>query len=239
MNVFDQASYDLKCEWGLDGLRAVQSHADVLIVVDVLSFSTAVNIAVSRGAFVFPFRWRDESAARFAAEKGAILAGSRRSGSEYSLSPASLVSIAAGTRLVLPSANGSTLSFEAGGTPLFTACLRNAPAVARAAARHGSRIAVIAAGEGWPGGALRPSLEDLAGAGAVLSELPGTRSPEAEWAIATFSRFRNELPAALVQCASGRELIEKGFPMDVELAAEYAVSSAAPMLDREGKFAVI
>ena len=236
---FHQAAYDLRCEWGLEGLRAVGSGADVVIVVDVLSFSTAVDIAVSRGAGVFPYRWHDETAAAFATEKDAVLAGSRRSGSQYSLSPASLRSVPAGMRLVLPSANGSSLSFEAAGVKLFTACLRNAPAVARAAAAHGSRIAVIAAGEHWHGGALRPCLEDLAGAGAVLSELVGRRSPEAEWAVATFARFRDELPAALRQCGSGQELIAKGFPTDVELAAEYGVSGAAPMLDEEGKFAVI
>jgi len=233
---FAQSSYDLKCEWGLEGLRALRSHAEVVVVVDVLSFSTAVDIAVSRGAFAFPYRWRDETAAGYAQEKGAILAGGRRSGLQYTLSPVSLMAVPSGTRLVLPSPNGSTLSLEASGVPLFTACLRNAPAVARAAAKKGARIAVIAAGERWRGGELRPCLEDLLGAGAVLSELPGTRSPEAEMAVAVFARFRNELPAALAQCGTGRELLEKGVG-DVEVAAEYAVSSAAPMLDREGKFA--
>ncbi len=67
---FGQASYDLKCEWGLEGLRAVSAHADVLVVVDVLSFSTAVDIAVARGAWVFPYRWHDDSAAQFA--QGAV-----------------------------------------------------------------------------------------------------------------------------------------------------------------------
>jgi 2-phosphosulfolactate phosphatase len=131
---------------------------------------------------------------------------------------------------VLPSPNGSTLALAAT-VPLFTACLRNAPAVARQAAAHGSRIAVIPAGEQWPASTLRPCLEDLVGAGAVLAELSGTPSPEAESAIAAFARFRDDLAGALSRCGSGKELIERGFAQDVELAAGYAVSPVAPRLE--------
>ncbi|MES1256886.1 MAG: hypothetical protein ABUS51_00590 [Acidobacteriota bacterium] len=77
---FDQAGYDLKCEWGLEGLRALQANCDAVVIVDVLSFSTSVDIALSRGAAVLPFRWKDHSAERFAAEKGALLAGGNRTG---------------------------------------------------------------------------------------------------------------------------------------------------------------
>ncbi|WP_260850992.1 hypothetical protein [Rhodococcus sp. WB9] len=37
-----------------------------------------------------------------------------------------------------------------------------------------SVVSVIAAGEKWPGGELRPAIEDLWGAGAVLSALSAT-----------------------------------------------------------------
>jgi 2-phosphosulfolactate phosphatase len=158
---FDQADYDLRCEWGLEGLRALQATSDAVVIVDVLSFSTAVDIALSNGASVLPYRWKDESAKQFAAERGAILADGRSAGSTYTLSPASLRSIPPGTRLVLPSPNGSTLAFSARGVPVFTACLRNARAVAKLAASHGSRIAVVPAGEQWRNSALRPCVEDL------------------------------------------------------------------------------
>jgi 2-phosphosulfolactate phosphatase len=137
---------------------------------------------------------------------------------------------------VLPSPNGSTLALAAT-VPLFTACLRNAPAVARQATVHGSRIAVIPAGEQWPASTLRPCLEDLVGAGAVLADLQGTPSPEAELAIAAFARFRHDLAGTLSRCASGQELIERGFRLDVELAGDYAVSPVAPRLDN-GQFVV-
>jgi len=219
----------LRCEWGLQGLRQLAPESDAVIVVDVLSFSTAVEIAVARGATVWPYRWKDESAARFAAEKIAVLA-TGRGAAGYSLSPASLRLIPAGTSLVLPSPNGSTLSLSAAGTPTFTACLRNARAVAEFVGGAAARVAVIPAGEQWRDGSLRPCLEDWIGAGAVLSMLPGRRSPEAEMAAAAFEHFRGDLGRALRECASGRELIERGFACDVELAAELGVSEAVPRL---------
>jgi len=214
----------------MKGLLSLQATSDVIVIVDVLSFSTAVDIALSKGASVLPYCWKDDSAKRFATEKGAVLADGRSTGSEYTLSPASLRSIPPGTLLVLPSPNGSTLALNVSGVPIFTACLRNAPVVARQAAAHGSRIAVIPAGEQWSDSTLRPCLEDLMGAGSVLAELPGTSSPEAEAAIATFRRFRQNLGGALFRCGSGKELVERGFALDVELAAEYAVSRVTPML---------
>jgi 2-phosphosulfolactate phosphatase len=161
--IWDQAEYDLRCEWGLAGVQTLAPISDVLIVVDVLVFSTAVDIAVARGASVLPYRWRDSSAEAFAKSKGALLASPRSAGG-YSLSPPSLQSIPAGTALVLPSPNGSTLCLMAGAATTFTACLRNCRAVAAHACACGSRIAVVPAGEQWGDGALRPAIEDLIGA---------------------------------------------------------------------------
>ncbi len=226
----NQAGYDLRCEWGPAGLRELSPDSDAVVVVDVLSFSTTVDIAVSGGASVLPYQWKDASAAQFAEEKQAQLASLRRSRSEYSLSPESVQKIPAGTRLVLPSPNGSTLCLSAGSVPVYTACLRNAPAVAAHLAGSAARIALIPAGERWDDGTLRPCLEDWIGAGAVLRLLSGRLSPEAEMAVAAFERFRRNLAEALCGCGSGRELIERGFRRDVELAAEYGASSTVPVL---------
>jgi 2-phosphosulfolactate phosphatase len=215
---FDQAEFDLRCEWGLAGLLHL-APGDAVVIVDILSFSTAVDVAVSNGAFILPARWKDGNASC--------------SPGTYSLSPASLRSIPAGTELVLPSPNGSTLSLSAGSARVFTACLRNAGAVAAHLACSGARIVVIPAGERWEDGTLRPSLEDWIGAGAVLSQLPGRRSPEAEMAAAAFEHFRGDLLETLLRSASGRELVERGFRCDVEMAAEFGVSAAVPMLAGE------
>ncbi|HEU5090027.1 MAG TPA: hypothetical protein VFT99_21375, partial [Roseiflexaceae bacterium] len=107
MNTNDQQGYSVRCEWGLHGIGALAGACDVFVIVDVLSFSTCVDIAVARGAWVYPWRWQNETAAQFAASVGAVLAGRRSHGQAgYSLSPASLQTIAPATRLVLPSPNG-------------------------------------------------------------------------------------------------------------------------------------
>jgi 2-phosphosulfolactate phosphatase len=88
---------------------------------------------------------------------------------------------------------------------------------------------VIPAGERWPDGALRPTIEDLVGAGAILSHFPpAARSPEAEIAVAAFQHLARDLAGYLRACASGRELAAVGFVVDVDLAAELDVSAAVP-----------
>ncbi len=65
--------------------------------------------------------------------------------------------------------------------------------------------------------------------GAILSYLNGSRSPEAEAAVAAFYTFNNVLLAYLKKCSSGKELIIKGFESDVVLAAAINVSSCVPL----------
>jgi 2-phosphosulfolactate phosphatase len=227
---FGQSGFDIRCEWGENGVRHLAHGADAVIIVDVLSFSTCVEIANGRGAVVFPYRWKDESAAAFAASINAELASARRAGAGYSLSPASLTNISAGTRLALPSPNGSALSLATGTTPTLTACLRNCRAVATAAAKYGPRVAVIPAGERWDDGSLRPAFEDWVGAGAVISHLKGSLAPEAGAALSAYLNVKPDLKHMLKQCGSGRELIERGFEQDVEIASELNVSECAPTL---------
>lgn len=225
----DQAEFQIRCEWGLRGLAELAPASDAVILVDVLSFTTALDIATSRRAIVFPYPLKEPSAADYAVAMDAHLASADRA-SGFSLSPASLQSLPAGYRLVMPSPNGAALSFHTHHPLVLAACLRNFEAVARAAAHLGSRFAVIPAGETWSTGDLRPCLEDLIGAGAVIACLPGTRSPEAELAAACFEHFRADLAGALRQSSSGKELIERGFGRDVELAAKCGVSTSVPRL---------
>lgn len=228
---FDQGTYEIRFEWGLAGLQALAPESDVVVVVDVLSFTTSVDVAVGRGAVIFPYRGTAADLQPFAAQVNALVARhGRQPGAGYSLSPGSLTDIPAGTRLVLPSPNGSTLSLAAGTAVTLAGCLRNATAVAARAGQLGRRISVIAAGERWPDGSLRPGLEDLLGAGAILAQLTGSKSPEAETAVAAFNHARPDLLAALQHCGSGRELIERGFAADVRLAARFDASAAAPRL---------
>ncbi|OUL22522.1 2-phosphosulfolactate phosphatase [Nostoc sp. 106C] len=227
--IFDQAEFALRCEWGQQGVAQLAPISDAIIIVDVLSFSTATEIATNNGAIIYPYQWRDDSAIDYAKSLKAELSKGRMSQEGYSLSPASLTKIPTGTKLVIPSPNGSTLTLLTGKTPTIAGCLRNSEAVAKFAQKYGSRIAVIPAGEKWEDGTLRPAFEDLIGAGAILSCLSGSLSPEAETAIVAFHTFQNNLLTFLKKCSSGKELIDKGYELDVELAAAFNISDCVPL----------
>jgi 2-phosphosulfolactate phosphatase len=103
---------------------------------------------------------------------------------------------------------------------------------ARAAAlAQGAAVAVIPAGERWPDGSLRPSIEDLIGAGAVIEALGLPCSPEAVIAREIFCSVRLRLGELVGGCVSGQELINQGYAHDVEVAIELDASIAAPLLE--------
>lgn len=225
----------IQCEWGLHGLHA-HKNAAVAVIVDVLSFSTAVDVAVSRGAFVYPFPLGDRAAAATEAERvGAVLAQPRRTaGGQFSLSPVSLKAADSTTRIVLPSPNGSRLTLEAPQPIVLAGCLRNARAVAAAAINlaDGGDIVVVPAGERWADGSLRPAIEDWIGAGAIIQELARamSMSTEARSARAAFHAVSDQISDIVRKCVSGRELIDADFADDVELAVEANSSETAPRL---------
>ncbi len=235
-----QRSYDVRLDWGLAGARALVADArpgDVAVVVDVLSFTTTLTVAVERGVTVYPYPWRAADAERYAAERGATLAAGRREGlasGSVSLSPVSFLETSGLERVVLPSPNGSTIAFALAdaGVTVVGASLRNAGGVAAwLRSSSASRVCVVAAGERWPDGELRPAVEDLWGAGAVLSGLGELGlSPEAAMAAAAFRAVEGRLADELPRCASGHELVEGGFAGDVALAASYDVSRVVPVL---------
>lgn len=179
--IFGQHRHAVRFDWGPVG--ALAAGADLAVVVDVLSFSTSVCVAVERGMCVFPYRGYGPEAAAFARECDAVLAVGRlastlsESPTSHSLSPAALLAGPSVPRLVLPSPNGSTITtmLDEAGAQVVVGCLRNATAVAGVVAKRlgvGDSVAVIAAGERWSDDdSLRPALEDHLGAGAVLAAL--------------------------------------------------------------------
>lgn len=234
-----QLPFTVRFDWGPDGAMAVAPGAELAVVVDVLCFTTCVSVAMDRGAQVLPYPWSDGTAAEYAAGANATLAG-RRGGPGVSLSPASLRAAPRLDRVVLPSPNGSAIAHSlAGAVPRIAAvCLRNARATAEWAGQNlppAAVIAVVAAGEKWPDGGLRPAIEDQLGAGAFLAALAEHRrtgfSPEARWAMDAFTAAEPGLGEVLLECSSGRELVFGGYQEDVEIAAELNRSTAVAILD--------
>ncbi|MFI1940814.1 2-phosphosulfolactate phosphatase [Streptomyces purpureus] len=241
-----QTGHGVRFEWGPEGAERLATGVDCVVVVDVLSFTTSVTVAVEAGTRVFPYRWRDATAAAFAERNGADLAVGRREAgpaSPWSLSPAALRGAPFTPRLVLPSPNGSAISASAGEAVVVAGALRNAKAVADWLARQGygtpeRPVAVIASGERWPDGSLRPAVEDLLGAGAVVAALQehvgDALSPEASVVAAAF-RSTPDVVAAVTAGSSGRELVAYGFAQDVAVATEVDGCAVVPVLV-EGAF---
>lgn len=239
-----QPGFAYRFDWGPNGLRSLAPVADVVVIVDVLRFTTAVCAALEGGGTVLPYRWADDGAQAFADARGAVLAGDRGQGGP-SLSPTDLLAADRPVTLVLPSPNGSALAFAArehGARHVLAGCLRNATATARAARRlagASGTVAVIAAGERWRGstGPLRPAVEDLLGAGAVLAALDPAAavsapccSPEAAAARAAFVAARPRLYEVVAGSASGRELLARGWHDDVSTSAALDVTDVVARL---------
>ncbi len=246
-SVYTQPHSGVRFDWGLAGAAELSRVCSVLVVVDVLSFSTSVTIAVERGFRVHPFPWNDQ-AEQYANRVGAVVAVGRGATTRerpWSLSPAALRTAPVVPDLVLPSPNGATIcaAAEAVGIPVVAGCLRNARAVAELLRSDGygtlSRpIGVVAAGERWPDGTLRPCVEDLLGAAAILDGLAVTAAELSLEAATTLAVLSNvpDIPAAVRGSVSGRELIDRGFGLDVELAVQRDASREVPVL-RSGAFA--
>jgi 2-phosphosulfolactate phosphatase len=237
-------------DWGQHGAEASGAGPAITVVVDVLSFTTTLTIAMDAGAEVYPFPATDDAARELARKQDAVLAAWRREAppdggnATVSLSPASMRQASGLDRIVLPSPNGSALAWmlRERGVLVLGAAPRNRRAAADwiarwLAGRPGQAVAVIAAGERWPDGSLRPAVEDLWGAGAVISALADMGvtglTPEARTAAAAFRAIAGHLPAALAECDSGRELIRAGYAEDVAIAAELDTSTAVPVLSGE------
>jgi 2-phosphosulfolactate phosphatase len=237
--LYTQHPYRCRLDWGRRGVRQAAERGDILVIVDTLSFSTAVVTAVHYGGLIYPCS-PEEDAEALAQQIGGEAAVFRRDVPErgrFSLSPATYLHLEVGTRVVLASPNGATCSRYAGQVPsLLVGALVNAKAVAAAVSlllKQGNlSVTVIACGERWKilseDGEMRIAVEDYLGAGAILSYLEHEKSPEARVCEGAFVQVRDDLDTILWECASGRELREMGFGVDVQHAARLNAYQTAP-----------
>jgi len=231
-------------EWGPIGAASLAEHCGTIVVVDVLSFTTSASIACARGTVVLPSQV-GEVAAVLAHETGAILANRRRAVTDehpWSLSPSALAAAPVVPRLVLPSPNGSAISrlvTERPGAPaLLASSIRNRAATVRLLLERMPRpFGVVASGERWPDGSLRPALEDLLGAALVIQHLADAGeqlSADAEMACRSVDGIDADSIRRLLEATmSAAELLRVGFPGDVALASEVDVEGAV-LWQRDG-----
>jgi 2-phosphosulfolactate phosphatase len=238
-------------EWGSTGAQLAAAQGDIVVVVDVLSFSTTLTIAVARGCtcLVYSPAEIDQLGGLEAAAASLCvrpLSKDRRvSAGQLSLSPASLLAAEPGQRVLFTSLNGATVTAAAAGSPaLLVGCLRNATATARAVARllaagAARRVTVVACAEQWTtvrreADGLRPAVEDWVGAGLIsarLGDLGLTLSAEAQAAAAAACHGLE----ILRECVSARELHARGFAEDVTLALQVDSDDRVPTRIGDGR----
>lgn len=243
--MFDQSPFECRVEWGKRGAREAAERCDITIVVDVLSFSSTVVSAVNKGAIIYPYPPNLDGNV-YAKNLGAEYILGRKEAAIHgkpTLSPVSFNEQHANQKYVLSSLNGAFCSWIATKVPaLLIGSLLNYSAVARIANQlkneTKANITVIPCGELWNEiieneDGLRPSIEDYLGAGAILSELSGSKSPEAEVCIGAFYYSKDRISELVWDCGSGRELREKGYEADVIHCSQMNKYHTVPNLRNE------
>lgn len=243
--MFSQSSYDCRVEWGIRGAREAAERGDIIIIVDVLSFSSTVISALSYGSIIYPYPPNLDGpvyAEKVGAEYILGRAEAARKG-KPTLSPVSFNQEHEGKKFVLTSLNGAFCTWIASKVPgLLIGALLNATAVASLANQLRSKtktnITVVPCGEQWSDVSeyennLRPAIEDYLGAGAILSNLEGNKSPEAEVCIGAFQNSNQNIDELIWECGSGRELRERGFGGDVRHCSRLNVTQTVPILHKD------
>ncbi|WP_440604501.1 2-phosphosulfolactate phosphatase [Bacillus sp. GB_SG_008] len=247
MSVFDQSSFQCRIEWGRRGAREAAKRGDITIIVDVLSFSSTVVTALHVGAEIFPYPPPlNEKAKAYAQQLGAELMLSRAEAAKmgkHSLSPVTFNAADQGSRFVLCSLNGASCTWIASKVPaLFIGCLLNASTVAEAAnllqKQTGANITVVPCGEHWEDpkedeNELRPAIEDYLGAGAIIENLQGSKSGEAQLCMGAFQYAKSNLNEFIWDCGSARELRERGFAEDVTHSTSLNLLQVVPFLQND------
>ncbi|WP_454294810.1 2-phosphosulfolactate phosphatase [Salana multivorans] len=206
---FAQSAYPVRLDWGTAGLDRL-APADVVVVVDVLRFSTTVTDRAAAGEQV-PL----DDAAHAVSINGAAVAVRAAEARDRLVLLGCLRNAAAVAETVLTEQAwlGRRLSVTVLAAGELTAREVGAP--------------------------LRFAVEDLLGAGAVVDALSERgidhTSPEAAAAQESFRSLRRALGHLLTASGSGRELLARGRREEVEAAAVLDATSAVPVL-RDGVF---
>lgn len=204
---FDQSRYQVRFERGVDGLDRL-ARADVVVVVDVLRFSTTVTDAVASGARVA----LDDVAHEGSINGAAVAARAAASGAVVLLGCLRNASAVAGAVLAEQVRRGDRTSI----------------AVIAAGELEGREA----------GASLRVAVEDDLGAGAVIDALAvrgiDHSSPEAAAACESLRGLRAAVRHLLTAAGSGQELIERGRADEVRAAAVIDAVDAVPVLRGDG-----
>lgn len=228
-------------DWGRRGSSRAAERGDILVIVDVLSFSSLVATALQSGVLIYPCKQSDDPAEKAKQIEGeaAVRRAEVPEKGRFSLSPLTYLNVKSDTKVVVASPNGATCCQFARQAPhIFVAGLLNAKAVAGAVSNlmqnSDNSVTVIACGEREKGpdddGPIRWAVEDYLGAGAVLYYLTAEKSPDAIVCENAFLSCRDRIGDIHWKCPSGIELREIGFGQDVKHSARLNIYDCIPEL---------
>ncbi|MBT2500891.1 2-phosphosulfolactate phosphatase [Agromyces sp. ISL-38] len=211
---FGQAKYQVRFDWGAAGGRRILPGAHVVVLVDALSFTTAVVVAAERGTET------DVSDAASAGETGALA---------LELGADGAIVFAASMRNRTAVAERILAMQEHRGERVIVAVV--------AAGEPASEPAGASAGAA--DGGIRFAIEDQLVAGAVIDALIGIgidhTSPEAAVACASFEGLRHAATHLISASGSAVALAAAGRRDEVRPATERDVTRVVPEL-RDGAF---
>lgn len=215
LSPFDQSTYQVRHDWGAEGIRRL-APADVVVVVDVLRFSSTMTDAVVGGAGI------ELADARLWSSNGADVAGT---------------AVREGTTVLLGGIRNATAVARAVLAVQEQRAERTSVAVIAAGERAADGTLRFAVEDQLGAGAVIAALGEVG---------VDHCSPEAAAAAESFRALRPALRHLLAASGSGRELAvgvvstarmaARGIrPASVEQAAEHDASDVVPVL-RDGVF---
>jgi 2-phosphosulfolactate phosphatase len=208
---FDQSRYQVRFEWGSDGLDRLAA-SDIVVVVDVLRFSTTVTDRVAAGEDV-PL----DDAAHAVSLNGAAVA-------EHAAAKGAMVLL------------GCLRNAAAVADALLAEQRRRAARTSIAVIAAGELASREADAP------LRFAVEDLLGAGAVIEAIGERgldhTSPEAAAACEAFRGLRGAVRHLLTASGSGQELLDRDARDEVLNAAQTDAVASVPVL-RDGVFVAL
>jgi 2-phosphosulfolactate phosphatase len=242
-----RSGIDVHLDWTVDGMKMALQAGRIIVVADILRFSSAVTTAIANGFTIYPVA--DQAEIERRARQVGGNAGGRSGEARFSLSPLSYLNVRpkAQRKVVLWSPNGAACASLVGPRHrAYIGCLLNARALGRRLERLARQrrrgITLIAAGEQqaidtgerilYDVKASRRvfAIEDYLGCGAIISNIRLPRSAEALTCELAYRACRDRLRELMLGSFSGRFLQQKGLTTDVLWASQVNRYKVIPVI---------
>lgn len=199
-----EPEFDIHCCWGFKLDDDVTIQYDVCIIVDVLSFSTSIDLLLSSKEYTNNFPVSDK-----------------------------LLNHLSSANLNIPSPVGLPVQLNLHQKPVLFGCLRNARAVAKVATQLGDSVLLIPVGDKLSEEEFKTCSEDYIAAGAIISYMKGVRSAESRAALDIYNSSKGNLEEMVKLSSSARHMMLGGFLAEVDLACQFNRSKHAPLLEED------